>query len=175
MAKKVKARKLKMPLWQDLVYMALVIIAPIVITCIELFDSHSSAFKWSFASIGSILITFIVIKKYILNNQIDKLKKEVFSCEHDYAVGASDDKLTEAKWRKAKLILYAYNAIAVLLALALFYLFITAIVDGLIAFKGAATFILLFVIFGMIFKAICYASGVYEDEEEDNSDEQENN
>lgn len=71
--------------------------------------------------------------------------------------------------------MYAYNAIAVLLALALFYLFITAIVDGLIAFKGAATFILLFVIFGMIFKAICYASGVYEDEEEDNSGEQENN
>lgn len=174
MTKKVKARKLKMPLWQDLVYMALVMIAPIVITCIELFDSHSSAFKWSFASVGSILITFIVIKKYILNSQIDKLKKEVFACEHDYSVGASDDKLTEAKWRKAKLILYTYNAISVLLALVLFYLFITAIVDGLIAFKGAATFILLFVIFGMIFKAICYTTGVYEDEEED-SGEQENN
>lgn len=174
MTKKVKARKLQMPLWQDIVYMALVAIAPIVITCIELFNSHSTPFKWSFASIGAILITFIVIKKYLLNSQIDKLKKEVFACEHDYSVGASDDKFTEAKWRKAKLILYAYNAIVVLLTLVLMYLFITAIVDGLIAFKGAATFILLFVIFGMIFKALCYATGVYEDEEED-SGEQENN
>lgn len=175
MANKVKARKLKMPLWQDLVYMALVCIAPIVITCIELFNSHSAPFKWSFASIGAILVTFIVIKKYLLNNQIDKLKKEVFACEHDYSVGASDDKLTEAKWRKAKLILYAYNAVTVLLSLVLVYLFVTALVDGLIAFKGAVTFILLFVIAGMIFKATCYASGVYEEEEEDTSNEQENN
>ena len=31
--KKVKVKKIKMPLWQDIVYMALIAVAPIVITC----------------------------------------------------------------------------------------------------------------------------------------------
>lgn len=88
--KKVKVKKIKMPLWQDIVYMALIAVAPIVITCLELFQSHSSAFKWSFASIGAILTTFIIIKKYLLNKQIDNLEKEVFELEHDYSVANGD-------------------------------------------------------------------------------------
>lgn len=172
--KKVKVKKIKMPLWQDIVYMALIAVAPIVITCLELFQSHSSTFKWSFASIGAILTTFIIIKKYLLNKQIDNLEKEVFELEHDYSVANGDEKLIEAKWRRCKMILYAYNAIVVLLSLILVYLFVNALVDGLIAFKGAITLILIFVFSAMIFKAICYYGGVYEDEQEDNNSEESN-
>lgn len=164
---KVKVKKLKMPLWQDLVFMAFVAIAPIVITCLELFHSHSSAFKWTFASIGALLITFIVIKKYVLNTKIEKMKEEVFALEHDYSIASGDEKLIEAKWKRYNLILYSYNAVAVLLVLVLAYLFVTALIDGLIAFKGAMTFILLFVVIGMVFKALCYTVGTYEDEEEE--------
>ena len=167
---KVKARKLRQPLWQELVYLALVMIAPIVITCIELFQSHSTMFKWSFASIGAILITYIIIRKFIINERVRKAKEEIVQIEHDYSLNIGDEKLAKQKWKHLNLILYIYNALMVLLWMALIYLFIQALIDGFIAFKGASLFILLFVLIGMIFKAITYLGAEFE-EVEDDSDE----
>lgn len=169
--RKVKARKLKQPLWQELVYLALVMVAPIVITCVELFQSHSSAFKWSFASIGAILITYIVIRKFIINERIRKAKEEIIQIEHDYSLNIGDEKLARQKWKHLNLVLYIYNALMVILWMALIYLFIQALIDGFIAFKGASLFILLFVLIGMIFKAVTYVGAEFEDVEEDSDEE----
>lgn len=168
---KVKAKKLKQPLWQELVYLALVMIAPIVITCIELFQAHSTMFKWSFASIGAILITYIVIRKFIINERIRKAKEEIIQIEHDYSLNIGDEKLARQKWKHLNLILYIYNALMVILWMALIYLFIQALIDGFIAFKGASLFILLFVLIGMIFKAVTYVGAEFEDVEEDSDEE----
>ena len=168
---KVKAKKLKQPLWQELVYLALVMIAPIVITCIELFQSHSTMFKWSFASIGTILITYIVVRKFIINERIRKAKEEIIQIEHDYSLNIGDEKLARQKWKHLNLILYIYNALMVILWMALIYLFIQALIDGFIAFKGASLFILLFVLIGMIFKAVTYVGAEFEDVEEDSDEE----
>lgn len=169
---KIKAKKLKSPWWQDLIYMSLIMIAPIVITCIELFQSHSTFFKVSFASVGAILVTYIIIKKYILNSKISKLKNEISLLEHDYAINSGDSNLIVAKWKSCQLKLYIYNAITVILVAALMYLFITALAQGLIAFRGAAMLILLFVIVGMVFKICTYVSGVYVELEEDDTSEE---
>ena len=172
---KVKAKKLKQPLWQELVYLALVGVAPIVITCIELFQSHSTFFKWSFASIGAILITYIIIRKFIINEKIKKAKAEILQIEHDYSLNIGDESLAKQKWKHLNLIVYIYNAIMVLLAMALVYLFVTALVDGLIAFKGAILFILLFVLAGMVFKIITYLGAEFQEvDEEENSNAQNN-
>ena len=172
--KKVKAKKLKQPLWQELVYLALVAIAPIVITCIELFQSSSSMFKWSFASIGAILITYLVIRKFIINEKIKQAKAEILQIEHDYSLNIGDEKLARQKWKHLNLIVYIYNALMVLLSMALIYLFVTALADGLIAFKGAVLFILLFVLAGMVFKALTYLGAEFEEIEEDTSNEANN-
>lgn len=158
---KVKALKLKMPLWQELVYLVFVAIAPIVITCIELFNSHSTIFKWTFASIGSILITFIVIKKFILKKRIDEITEKRILLEHDYSVQVGDPLKIKAQWKKYQLFLYLYSSITVLLTLCLGLVFITALVDGLIAFKGAFTLILISVFVGMVFKCCTYIQGEY--------------
>ena len=168
---KVKAKKLKQPLWQELVYLALVMIAPIVITCIELFQSHSTMFKWSFASIGTILITYIVVRKFIINERIRKAKEEIIQIEHDYSLNIGDEKLARQKWKHLNLVLYIYNALMVILWMALIYLFIQALIDGFIAFKGASLFILLFVLIGMIFKAVTYVGAEFEDVKEDSDEE----
>lgn len=168
--RKIKAKKLKQPLWQELVYLALVMVAPIVITCVELFQSHNTLFKWSFASIGSILITYIIIRKFIINERIRKAKEEIIQIEHDYSLNIGDEKLARQKWKHLNLILYIYNALMILLWMALTYLFIQALIDGFIAFKGASLFILLFVLIGMVFKAVTYVGAEFEDME-DNSDE----
>lgn len=171
---KVKAKKIKQPLWQELVYSALVAVAPIVITCIELFQSHSTFFKWSFASIGAILVTYIVIRKFIINDKIKKAKAEILQIEHDYSLNIGNEKLAKQKWKHLNLIIYIYNALMVILSMALIYLFVTALADGLIAFKGAVLFILLFVLAGMIFKAVTYLGAEFEEVEEDASNEENN-
>ena len=146
----VKARELKLPLWQDLIYMMFVFVGPVIITCLELFQSHSSALKWSFASIGSLLIVLIITKKYIFNSTLNKYKQEIFNLEHDYSIATGDDNLIIAKWRKYNLILYSINAISILLSTILVAVFVHALSDGLIAFAGAAVLILFFVILGMM-------------------------
>ena len=170
--RKIKARKLKSPLWQDLIYLAFVLVAPVIITCIELFESDSRFFKITFASVGAIFVTYIIIKKYILNGRIEKLKTEIQLLEHDYAVKSGDEDYTIAKWKNCQLKVYVYNAIMVLLAMVLIYLFVTALAEGLIEFKGAIILILLFVLVGMAFKACTFVRGVYisleDDSEEDN-------
>lgn len=170
---KVTAKKLKQPLWQELVYLAFVAVAPIVITCIELFQSHSTLFKWSFASIGAIFVTYLVLRKFVINEKIKKAKAEILQIEHDYSLNIGDEKLAKQKWKHLNLIVYIYNAVMVLLAMALVYLFVTALVDGLIAFKGAILLILIFVFVGMVFKAITYLGAEFE-EVEDDSDETSN-
>lgn len=163
--KKVKAKKLKSAWWQELIYLALVMIAPIVITAIELFQSHSTMFKWSFASIGGILICYIIIRKFIINEKIRKAKEEIIAIEHDYSLNIGDEKLARQKWKHLNLIVYLYNAIMVLLWMALIYLFVQALVDGLVAFRGAALLILIFVFVGMVFKCFTYLGAEFEDDD----------
>lgn len=167
---KVKVKKLKQPLWQDLVYMALIMVAPIVITCIELFQSHSSIFKISFASIGALFVTYIIIKKYVLNERINKIKQEISRLEHDYSIATGDDNLIKAKWKSCQLKVYLYNTVVILFAAILLYLFISALSEGLIAFRTASMLILLFVVLGMCFKACTFLGSVYIDLEEDNNE-----
>lgn len=168
---RIKVRKLKSPWWQDLIYMALIMVAPIVITCIELFQSHSSFFKISFSSVGAILITYILIKKYVLNARISKIEAEVSQLEHDYSISVGDEYLTIAKWKSCQLKIYLYNAITVVLSMALIYLFISALAEGLIAFRGAAMLILLFVVAGMVFKICTFVGGVYAELEMEDDNE----
>lgn len=162
---KVTAKKLKLPIWQDIIYLICVAVAPIVITCLELFSSHSTVFKVTFSSIGALLITIMVIKRFVINNKIENIRKETFALEHDYSIAVGDEKLIKAKWKKCKLILYIYDATIVLISLLLATLFVTAITEGLIAFKGAILAILLSVFSGISFKIICYLTAIFEKEQ----------
>lgn len=163
---KITARKIKMPLWQNIVYLIFIAVVPIIITCIELFNSHSTVFQITFSSVGAMLISIIVIKKFLLSSNIKKLEKEIFALEHDYSIAVGNDKLTIAKWKRCKLVLFIYNAIIILISIILLTLFVTALSNGLIAFKGAILTILLSVFIGLVFKVICYISSVFEKEQD---------
>lgn len=155
---KTKVPELKQPLWQDIIYLAFVALAPIIITAIELFQSTSSVFKWSFASLGSILITVLVLRRFVLHGIVKKWKDEIHSIEHDYSLGVGNAEYAEIKWKKYKLYCYLYDAIVVILFAILIWFFLTALAEGLIAFRGAATLILIFVVVGTMFKAFTYIS-----------------
>ena len=172
-----KSRKLKLTWWQELIYYCLIGIAPIIITCIELFQSHSTIFQWSFASIGAILITYIVIRKFVLEAKIKQIKAEIHDVEHDYSLAIGNDELAKNKWKKLNLVVYAYNAVMVLLWMLLISLFVQALADGLIAFKGASLLIFLFVFAGTIWRILIYLGSIFKnklDERGEVSDEKNN-
>lgn len=151
-----KSRALKLHLWQDIVFFILVGIVPVVVAGCEVFSSHSTPFKITFASVGAILLAIIVIRKFILNNYIKKLFDESVRLEHDYSINVGDETLCKRKWSICNLIIYAYHALVILLSVVLAYLFITALTEQLIAFKGAATIILGSVLIALLFKFFCY-------------------
>lgn len=155
---RIKVPKLKTPLWQELVYLFFVGLGPIVITALELFQSHSVWFKISFATIGGIFIVYFVIKRFVFNNYIEQLKQRIVMLEHDYSISNGNPMFIKQQWKTFNSIIYLLGSIQVLLALALTYLFITALTSQLIAFRGAATIILSMVVLGMAFKSFCYIS-----------------
>jgi len=151
-----KVPKLKIPLWQELVYLGLIMVAPIIITCIELFAAKHGIFIWSFASLGSILITIVILKRFVLKARIDKVKTKITLLEHDYSSGNGNADLIQAQWKTYNLILYIYWAISTAIVLGMCVLFIDALVNQIIAFRGASILILIFVIAGMVFKAFTF-------------------
>jgi len=153
-----KVPRLKTPLWQELTYLTLVGLGPTIITALELFQSHSSWFKVSFGSLGALFITYFVIKRFILNGYISKLKQRIIMLEHDYSTANGNPLYIKQQWKTFNAIIYLVNGIQILLALALIYMFITALVTQIIVFRGAATIILSMVVLGMAFKSFCYIS-----------------
>lgn len=151
-----KIKRLKLSLWEEIIYFLLVVIGPAVVTCVELFQSHSTVLKVSFASIGALLITAIVVKKFFIRNIIEKWQKEIAALEHDYSIEVGDADSCKQQWVFYNIFIYAHNAIYVLLAMVLFALFAKALSDGLMQFKGASLIILLCVFVGILFKIICY-------------------
>lgn len=151
-----KSRKLKLHLWQELIFFILVGIVPIVVAGCEVFSSHSSVFQITFASIGSLLLTIIVVRKFILHGYIKKLQDECVSLEHDYSINVGDENLCRRRWAVCSMIIYAYNAIVTILAVILAVLITNALYDQLLQFKGAALIILCSTIAGLLWKFVCY-------------------
>lgn len=151
-----KVPKLRLKLWEEIIYTLLVVGAPAAITCIELFQSHSTVLKISMTSVGALLITLIVAKKFFVNNKILKWKERITMLEHDYSIEVGNPENCKSQWAMYNLFIFVYNAVCVIIALVLVILFVNALVDGLLAFKGAAILILFFALVAILFKTCCY-------------------
>jgi len=154
--KRKKIPKLKLKLWQELIYFLFVGIVPSTVCALEVFQSHSSLFKITFASLGAILLTIVVFRKFVFKNYIHKLEEKCILLEHDYSIEVGNVVNIEAQWGKFKAIIYSYNALTTIISVALFVLFITALTNELIAFQGASIAILTSVLIGIVWKIILF-------------------
>lgn len=155
---KVKVEKLKLKLWQELLYLLFVMVIPIIISGIEIFGSHSTPFKITFSSVGCILIAAIIIRKFVFKSYIAKLQEKCLMNEHDYEIDVGDKDKLKKTWATYNMIILAYHAIVMLLSLMLAWLFISALADQLVQFKGAATIILASCLIGIAVRFIFYAA-----------------
>ena len=167
-----KVPKLKIAWWQEILYYIFVGIIPIVLAGCEIFSSHSSIFKISFASVSAVLLAAIVIKKFVFDEKIKKLENDCTLLEHDYSIDVGNKEYIESSWATKKVIVYAYNAVITILVLVLMWLFVRALSDQLVQFNGAMVLILTSVIVGCVIKLVCYAQYIkLEDKEETVTDE----
>lgn len=168
---KVKVEKLKLSLWQELLYLLFVMVVPIVISACEIFSSHSTPFKITFSSIGCLLITVIVIRKFILKSHIAKLQEKCLMNEHDYEIDVGNKDKLRKTWATYNMIILAYHAIVMLLSLILAWLFISALADQVVQFKGAATIILVNAIVGIGIRFVFFAVMTREKENANGTDQ----
>lgn len=151
-----KSRHLRLSLWQEIIYFMLVAIAPVIITSIEVFQSHSSVFQITFSSIGCLLLLVIIFRRFIFRSYIDKLREKSILLEHDYSINVGDEDLCKRQWAICNMIQYIYNIIVIVLSIILAYFLMTAIHDQIIQFRGASLLILLFVLGAILFKLVCF-------------------
>lgn len=154
---KVKVDKLKLSLWQELLYLLFVMVVPVVISACEIFSSHSTPFKITFGSIGCLLVTAIVIRKFVLKSHIAKLQEKCLMNEHDYEIDVGNKDKLRKTWAIYNMIMLAYHAVVMLLSVILAWLFINALADQLVQFKGAATIILASCLVGLILRFAFFA------------------
>jgi len=148
--------KLKLKLWQELMYLFFVAIVPIGVASAEVFTSPSKAFSISFSFIGAALIAFLCIKKFLLNDKLKALKDECRMLEHDYSINVGNSNLTRLKWGRCNAIIYAVNIVMITLVAVLLVMFITGLTNELIKFKGASILIFISVTIALILKVIFY-------------------
>lgn len=149
-------KKLKLSLWQEILYLVFVMLVPIVISCIEIFSTHSTPFKITFSSIGCVLITIILVKKFVFKAKIEQLQNKVLMDEHDYEIDVGNKEKLRKHWAISNIIILCYNAVVIILSIILAWLFISALADQIIQFKGASTVILVSCLIGIILKFIFY-------------------
>lgn len=150
--------KLRLPLWSDITYFILMIVVPMVIAFIEIFQSHSTIFKITFSSIATILLAILVIRRFVLKGKIKDFQEKCVLLEHDYSNNIGSKENEEIQWHRYQLIMYVYNAIVILLAMILSVLFITALSEQLIAFRGASIIIFASVLTAIIFKIVLHVA-----------------
>lgn len=148
----VKVERLKLCLWQELLYLFFVMLVPAAVSACEVFSSHSTVFKITFSSIGSILMTVIIVRKFVFKSHVMKLQDKCLLNEHDYEIDVGDKDKLRKTWAIYNIIILAYHAIVMLLSVVLTWLFVNALADQIIKFKGAITIILISVFVGILLR-----------------------
>ncbi len=78
--------------------------------------------------------------------------------EHDYEIDVGNKDKLRKTWAIYNMIMLAYHAIVMVLSIILAWLFINALADQLIQFKGAATIILASCLIGLILRFVFFAA-----------------
>lgn len=150
--------RLKLPLWSDIVYLCLTIVAPIIFVIIEAYKVPSPAFRVTFTVCCIALLSYILIKKFILTKYLDKINSQNATIELNYQTGVGDQEKNKTLWVKNKIIEYSFNILYIVLIGALMLLIVLGLQSLGMKLKGAMLFICLLYIVAFAFRIIMYVS-----------------
>lgn len=135
-----KIKKLKYPIWFNIVYFVLTILIPLTLVIIEGFkapnDPRGTTFKISFMFFVTAILSWYFIKHFILNKTITKLTAKQVALEHDYSIDVGNPKKIKELWFRNELKLTLYNMISVLLHGGLMVIIMLGVASSLMKIKG---------------------------------------
>ena len=145
MKKKPDIKRLKYPLWFQIVFFVLTIIIPLILLMVEGYKSPSTSFKWTFGIISGLVVIWAFVNKFIVSRFVEKAKEREVKLVHDYEIDVGNPDKIKWLWFTNEQKLTAFNAITIALYGSLLAVVLTAISKGLMAIRGA-----------IILVAICY-------------------
>lgn len=171
--KGIQVKKLKYPLWLDIVFTILTVVAPIILIVVQGLTSPSQTFRFSFTVICSFLLSWIFIKKFIIKAKEDKLIKEKVNLEHDYSIDVGDPKKCKFLWITNELWLTLFNAIETTLFGLTILLLVVGIENANIKVKFSSFSVIIFYLlaFGMKIIYLLAKKEALEEKEEEETEE----
>lgn len=152
--KKPNIKKLKYPLWFNIIFSILTVAIPLIFIVVQGFNSPSTTFKVSFTMICAILLLWIFVRKFIIHKYEEKLENRRASLEHDYEIEVGNPQKAKWLWYSNEIILSIINAIHVLLIGGLILLMAVGIESAAIKVKGLSFLITILYLIAYIIKFI---------------------
>jgi len=108
-------KKLKYPLWLQIVFYVLTVVGPLVLIAVEGFKSPQAAFRFTFGVIAGLLLTWTFLKKFIIVKFVKKFTDKKSTLEHEYEVEIGTPEKVKYLWYENELLLNLFEAINVTL------------------------------------------------------------
>lgn len=139
--KKPNIKKLKYPIWFQITFFTLTIVAPLILLFIQGLNSPSKVFRVTFSVVCFAIIIWMFVHRFILKDIETKLKNHKTALEHDYEIEAGNVDKCKWLWFSNELILSVINAVQVFILGALIALIVAGIQEAVLKLKGATLFI----------------------------------
>lgn len=152
--KKPNIKKLKYPLWFQIIFLVCTILAPLVTLVVQGLNSPNKIFRITFTVISVALVAWIFIYTFIIKGIEDRLEKRKTALEHDYEIDVGDSKKCKWLWFSNELTLSIIKAVHVALIGLLIMLIAIGIQEAALQIKGAAFFIMVLYLIAYIAKFI---------------------
>lgn len=110
-----KIDKLKYPLWFNIAFYILTIVAPLAYVLIEGYKAPNQFFRLTFAIIVGLLILWLFINKFLLKDKFDTIKSKKLQLEHEYQIKVGDADNIRQLWFNNEIAYNLINAINVLI------------------------------------------------------------
>lgn len=158
--KKPDIKRLKYPLWFQIVFFILTVIAPLVFLMVEGYQAKCEdgtpaiGFKLTFGVMSSLVIVWSFINHFIIKRLKDKIEERQVKLEHDYEIDVGNPTKIKWLWFTNEMKLAIFNTISITLYGTLFAIVITAIAKQLMAIRGAIILIAIFYVVAYALKFI---------------------
>jgi len=163
----VKIKKLKYPLWLNIVFLILTVVVPIGLFIYEGCCSKSSSFRITFLGVITLVIVWIFINKFILKNYKIKLLTKQQALEHDYSIDNGNPEKIRYLWSANEKLLYLFNIIDIIVFGGLGALAAIGISNRLMEIKGVILIMASVYVVAYTMKFIFLMSGKEVDDEGD--------
>lgn len=150
----VKINKLKYPWWMQVIYYGLTVVAPIILLVVQGLYSPHKVFRISFTFICTLLLSWIFIKKFILNQYVRKIQNEKVALEHDYAIEVGNPEKCKYLWLSNELKLVIGDMIDVGLLCAVIILIAVGVKNMTFNVKGTSFMVIIFYLLAFLARIV---------------------